>query len=99
MTTCKIPKLKADNAKAAKSWLQRMHRRNLLFCVDSNPQDLVKISDGSPMFTALECVELSAILDRLFAAIGSEVHDLAFDVVSRTFHTRSERRAIKAIYG
>ena len=99
MAPNRIPKLTGDSAKAAKSWLNRMHKRGLLFCLDDDPRGIVRIDNDMPVFTAEECSAVSGILDRIFTALGDEVHDLAFDLVSRTFYTRAERRALKVQYG
>ena len=99
MDSNRIPKLTADTKTAARSWLNRMHKRGLLFCLDDAPQNIERIDDGTPMFTALECATISAILERIFTAIGDDAHELAFDIVSRTFHTRAERKALQAQYG
>ena len=99
MAPNRIPRLTANSVEATQSWLSRMHKHGLLFCLDDDPRDIVCIDNGMPTFTSKECSSVSAIRDRMFAALGDKVHDLAFDVVSRTFHTREERRAFKAQYG
>ena len=43
--------------------------------------------------------EISSILDILFSKFGDELHNLVFDIISKTFHTPAERRAIKTMYG
>ena len=75
-----------------------MHRRGLLFCLDDDPKEIVSISDGARLFTDAEAKEVSAILHRLFGRRGDALHKLAFEVVSRTFHTRTERHALKIMY-
>ena len=99
MTESRIPELAGTSTAAANAWLNALHKRGLLFCLDSDPKDLVKISDGTPTFSDSEAVEVSEILDRLFQKRGDELHELAFEIVSKTFHTRAERRAFKTMYG
>ena len=99
MTESRIPELTGTSKAAANAWLKALHKRNLLFCLDSDPKDLVKISDGTPTFSDSEAVEVSEILDRLFEKRGDELNELAFEVFSKTFHTRAERRAFKTMYG
>ena len=99
MTESRIPELTGTSKAAANAWLKALHKRNLLFCLDSDPKDLVKISDGTPTFSDSEAVEVSEILDRLFEKRGDELNELAFEVFSKTFHTRAARRAFKTMYG
>ena len=99
MEESRIPQLAGTSKKATFAWLTELHKRGLLFCLDDDPRDIVKISDGLPMFAEVECVEVSEILNRLFLKRGDEVFELAFEVFSRTFHTRAERRAFKTMYG
>jgi len=98
MNDVRIPQLLGTSKKAAFAWLTAMHQRGLLFCLDDDPQEIVNISDGARSFTDIEAKEISAILHRLFARRGDELHELAFEVVSRTFHTQSERQAFKTMY-
>jgi hypothetical protein len=99
MTISTIPELRGSSKKAASAWFTDMHKRGLLFCPDSAPQDLFRISDGSRTFTDEQAVEVSKIIDTLFSKHGDAVHEFAFEVVSKTFHTRAERRALKTMYG
>lgn len=99
MTKSRIPELTDTSKAAANAWLKALHKRELLFCLDSDPKDLVKISDGTPLFSDSEAGEVSEILDRLFQKRGDELHELAFEIVSNTFHPRAERRAFKTMYG
>ena len=99
MVESRIPELIGTSKKAADAWLTAMHKRGLLFCLDDKPLDILKISDGSRIFTDNEANEVSKILDRLFEKRGDELHELAFEIVSKTFHTYTERRAFKTMYG
>lgn len=99
MAKSRIPTITGSSRKEAFMWFTALHARGMLFCLDENPQDLFKISDGSRLFTDEESVELVMILEALFAKHGDELHGLAFEVLSRTFHTREERRAFKSMYG
>lgn len=99
MTESRIPQLDGTSKKAAFTWLTALHKRELLFCLDDKPQDIFRISDGARLYTDDEAKEVTGILDVLFAKRGDQLHELAFEVVSRTFHTRAERRALKTMYG
>jgi hypothetical protein len=99
MPTTRIPTLSDSTRTAAHAWLTQMHVGGLLFHPDNNPSDLVQIADGSPTFTPKECEEASQALKLMFLHHGDAVYELAMDVVSRTFHTPAERKAIAALNG
>lgn len=99
MKPSRIPRLSDTTPAAARSWLQRMHTAGLLFCLDDDPRDIVSLADGKPVFSEDECATVSSLLRQLFTALGDSVHDLAFDVVSQTFHTRQERAMHRSLYG
>lgn len=99
MTESRIPQLDGTSRKAAFAWLQALHKQELLFCLDDRPEDILRISDGTRLYSDDEAKEVAEILDVLFAKRGNELHDLAFEVVSRTFHTPAERRAMHSVYG
>ena len=99
MIESRIPELTGTSKAAANAWLKALHKSGLMFHLDNDPKDLVKISDGTPTFSDSEAVEVSEILDRLFKKRGDELYELAFEIVSKTFHTRAERRAFKTMYG
>lgn len=99
MAESRIPHITGTSREEVFVWFTALHKRGLFFCLDDKPQDIVKISDGSRLFTNQEASELSAILRSLLVKLGDELYGLAFEVVSRTFHTRAERRAFKTMYG
>lgn len=99
MPESRIPSLAGTSKKATFAWLTALHKRDMLFCLDDKPEDICKISDGSRTFSDDEAKEVTGILDVLFAKHGDELHGLAFEVLSRTFHTQPERRAFKTMYG
>jgi hypothetical protein len=99
MIESRIPQLTGTSKKAAFAWLTALHKAGLLFCPDDRPQDIVTIADGLQTFSTEEAESLTKILSRLFEKRGKELHDLAYEVVSRTFHTPAERRSFKTMYG
>lgn len=99
MAKSHIPRISGDSREEAFAWFTALHKRGLLFCLDNDPRELFKISDDSRLFTNEEAAEISTILHALFARHGDVLHELAFEVVSRTFHTRAERREFKTMYG
>jgi hypothetical protein len=99
MAKSRIPRIRGDSREEVFAWFSALHKRGLLFCLDNDPRELFKISDDSRLFTNEEAAEISTILHALFVRHGDVLHELAFEVVSRTFHTRAERRAFKTMYG
>ena len=99
MAKSRIPKLTGTSKKAANAWLKELHMRRLLFCLDNDPAELFQISDGTRTFTDDEAQEVSGLLNRLFEKRGDELDGLAYETLSKTFHTRAERRAFKVMYG
>lgn len=99
MIESRIPQLTGTSKKAAFLWLTALHKREMPFCLDDDPNEIRKISDDSRLFTDNEATEVSKILNRLFVKLGDELHDLAFEVLSRTFHTAVERNAFKTLNG
>lgn len=99
MSESRIPQLTGTSIKAAFAWFTALHERGLLFHLDNRPEDLFQIEDGSRTFTNAEAKEVTSIVDALFAKQGDKLYKIAFEVLSRTFHTRTERRALKIMYG
>lgn len=99
MAESRIPELTGTSKKAANAWLKELHSRGLLFCLDNNPAELIQISDGTRTFTDDEAQEVSGLLNRLFEKRGDELYGLAYETLSKTFHTGAERRAFKVMYG
>ncbi|WP_296753154.1 hypothetical protein [Thiobacillus sp.] len=99
MVKSRIPRIRGNSREEVFAWFSTLHKRGLLFCLDNDPRELFKISDDSRLFTNEEAAEISTILHALFVRHGDVLHELAFEVVSRTFHTRAERRAFKIMYG
>ena len=99
MTGTRVPKLTGTTPTAAKSWFKRMHADGLMFHPDESPNEIMEIASEARLFSDAECIQLKQYLAQLFAALGDRVHDIAFDVVSTTFHSHAERRAISANCG
>lgn len=99
MPTTRIPALSNSTRAGARKWFTQMHKRELLFHPDDNPHEVMGIADGTPTFTPAECEEVTQALKLMFLHLGDAVYELAFDVVSRTFHTPAERKAIAALNG
>lgn len=98
MDESRLAHLAGSSIKAVTTWLAALHKRSMLFCLDDDPKGICLISDGSRVFSDNEANEISLILDVLFLKLGDKLHELAFDTLSRTFHTPAERRAFKTMY-
>lgn len=99
MPTSRIPALSNTTHAGARKWFTQMQKRELLFHPDDSPSEIIGIADGKPTFTQAECEEVAQALKLMFMHHGDTVYELAFDVVSRTFHTPAERKAFAALNG
>jgi hypothetical protein len=99
MPKSRIPALSKPTLAAARKWFMQMHKRDLSFHPDDNPHAITGIADSKPTFTQAECDEVTQAFKLMFMHLGDEVYELAFDVVSRTFHTSAERKSISALNG
>lgn len=95
----RIPELHSSDKAGARIWIEEMHKRGLLFCMDDKPEDIVNISNGARSFTESECATLNQYLDSLYQTIGDDVHAIAFDALRQTFFTKEEREAFDMSYG
>lgn len=80
----RIPELHSTDKAGAQRWIEEMHKRGLLFCLDDKPEDIVDIPTGARSFTDAECVTLTQYLGSLYQTVGDELHEIAFDIVSQT---------------
>jgi hypothetical protein len=95
----RIPELHSPDKTAARLWMEEMHKRGLLFCMDDRPEDIVDIQSGEQRFTESECATLNQYLESLYQTIGDAIHEIAFDVVRQTLLTKAEREATDRLYG
>lgn len=98
MTESRIPQLTGTSKKAAKKWLNELHKLGLLFCLDNDPFELLSISDWSRAFTDHEATQLTEILDCLFKKQGDELYAFAYETLAKTFFTPAERREQARMY-
>ena len=91
MSQNRIPKLVATSTKAAIGWFEELHRAGLMFHPDDDPADVVNVATGANTFSKAECELVNESMARLFASLGDDVYEIAFNTVSATFHTQSER--------
>lgn len=74
----RVPALKDLSYLSISHWYESMAKADLLFHPDDAPEDIVKISNGAPTFSAEECVQLNGIISTLFDEHGSDVYDAAY---------------------
>ena len=99
MSQNRIPKLTAASTKAAIDWFEELHRAGLMFHPDDDPADVVDIATGVNTFSKAECERVNKSMARLFASLGDDVYEIAFNTVSATFHTQPERAGFAKAVG
>ena len=88
MQVKRIPLLAELSFDGMLTWFAEMSVRGLLFCPSDPPEDIIVIATGAPLFTKEECVEVGAIIDRLFEAFGDGVHDAVYPIGMKAFGQR-----------
>lgn len=82
----RIPKLREISFDGALMWFSELQCENLLFHPEDDPAEIIRISDGSLLFSASEVAELQFLLDELESGIGHEqVIEAAYPVFMATF--------------
>ena len=71
-TQSRIPKLNDISFDGALMWFSEMQCQKLLFHPEDDPAGIVRISDGTRMFSDREVVELRSLLEELEVGIGHE---------------------------
>jgi len=74
----RVPALKDVTYLSMSSWYESMAKADLLFHPDDAAEDIVKISNGAPTFSAEERVQLNSIISTLFNEHGSDVNEAAY---------------------
>ena len=59
-------------------WFAEMSSREFLFHPNDEPNDIVRIQDGKPVFSKMEADQLRKILDRMFEKNGDDVYEAAY---------------------
>lgn len=73
----RVPVLRDDSYQAMQAWFADLLARDMFYHPDDRAADIVRVSDGSPSFSARECHELDAIMERLFRMHGDVVYEAA----------------------
>ena len=72
--TSRVPLLRDSSFSAMNEWFAEMAEADLLFHPDDAPENIIRIVDGTPTFSASECAALREIIDLLFSEHGDLVY-------------------------
>lgn len=71
-------------AQEAKAYLKELYDNDLLFHLDDDPADMVRVSDGEPTFTIEECEMVSQRISEVFSLLKDPfeyiVDELTYEV-------------------
>lgn len=85
-TQSRIPKLRDTTFDSALLWFSELQCSNLLFHPEDDPAEIVRISNGKPLFSDIEIEELRFLLNELDAGIGHErVIEAAYPIFMNAF--------------
>ncbi len=71
-TQSRIPKLRDTTFDGALLWFSEMQCSNLLFHPEDDPADIIRVSNGEPLFSDGEVQELRFLLNELEEDMGHE---------------------------
>ena len=77
-TASRIPLLNQVSFNDAKNWFAELSVRGLIFHPDDDPAEIFYISNGKPLFSNQEVIELRAIIDQLFKSIADDLYEAAY---------------------
>ena len=83
-TDSRIPQLQARSYRGMSNWYGQMAKAKLLFHPDDAPEEIVLISDGSPVFSKAECDDLNRVMSQLFKKHGDMVYEAAYPYFMKT---------------
>ncbi len=85
----RIPKLREVSFDGALTWFSELQCESLLFHPEDDPAEIIRISDGTTLFSESEVIELKFLLEELESGIGHEqVIEAAYPVFMTTFGNR-----------
>jgi hypothetical protein len=80
----RIPTLHEATFDGALTWFAEMQNQQLLFHPEDDPADIIRVADGTRVFSGREAVEVRFVLDALDKQIGHEaLMDAAYPVFVR----------------
>lgn len=82
----RIPKLREISFDGALMWFSELQGESLLFHPEDDPAEIISISDGTPLFSESEVIELKFLLEELESGIGQDqVIEAAYPVFMTAF--------------
>jgi hypothetical protein len=85
-TQSRIPKLRDTTFDGALMWFSELQTSNLLFHPEDDPADIIRISNGKPLFSDEEVQELRFVMAELESAVGHEkVIEAAYPIFMKAF--------------
>ncbi|MFA5683853.1 MAG: hypothetical protein WCZ65_07350 [Lysobacteraceae bacterium] len=83
MNTSRIPAYDQNNPDGMTIWFAEMASRDLLFHPEDDPESIIKLSDGTSLFTQAECDDARKILTSMFAKHGDGVIKACYPIFMR----------------
>lgn len=82
----RLPELREISFDGALMWFSELQCESLLFHPEGDPAEIIRISDGTPLFSESEVIELKFLLEELESGIGQEqVIEAAYPVFMTAF--------------
>lgn len=83
MNVSRIPIFNPSQADSMLHWFAEMAQKDLLFHPEERACDIVRIKDGSPLFSDAECLEVDSILAQMFDRHGDNVIEACYPIFMR----------------
>jgi len=88
MNESRVPEYSDFSFDGMLNWFAEMSVRELLFHPEDRPEDIIRIDDGKPLFSDIECQQINAILGSMFDKFGDEVCGAAYPVFMKRMGQR-----------
>ena len=83
MNTSRIPTYDRTHSDGLRNWFLAMAVQDLLFHPEDSATQIIRVSDGTPLFTNEESAEVDRILAKMFAEHGDKVIEACYPVFMR----------------
>lgn len=83
MNVSRIPSFDPSQADGMLHWFAEMAQKDLLFHPEDRACDIVRIENGSPLFSDAECLEVDSILAQMFDRHGDNVIEACYPIFMR----------------
>lgn len=84
----RIPIIAGKSPLALKHWFNKLYLEGLLFHPDDQPENIVSIATGEPVFTPFECQTLREGIQLLFECHGDLVYEVALKYFQKTMEVK-----------